>query len=207
MLLTGGQCDRRCCSGQAGGRLAPCRLVDVKQRPSRLAVRSSSWNKCCVWRTSEQPAARCCSSTAATPAAATTGVVWSDTPAAAATNLLTGAVSTPVCLQACGVALEQHPLLYSSCTPDGSGVTYNERINIAMAVSWAGVGRRGLQICHACAAPHLPAWAATPAWRTVARLVPSSPIRGHPTPLLQPALNPPGCCLLPRHRWPCPTAA
>lgn len=32
------------------------------------------------------------------------------------------------------MALASHPLLYSSCTPDGSGVTYNEHINIAMAV-------------------------------------------------------------------------
>ena len=41
---------------------------------------------------------------------------------------------SPAAAQACGVALEQHPLLYAACTADGSGVTYNERINIAMAV-------------------------------------------------------------------------
>jgi hypothetical protein len=46
-----------------------------------------------------------------------------------------GVTMTALLAKACGVALEQHPLLYSVCTPDGSGVTYNERINIAMAVA------------------------------------------------------------------------
>ncbi|KAI7844732.1 hypothetical protein COHA_001617 [Chlorella ohadii] len=46
-----------------------------------------------------------------------------------------GVTMTALLAKACGVALEQHPLLYSSCTADGSGVTYNEHINIAMAVA------------------------------------------------------------------------
>jgi hypothetical protein len=46
-----------------------------------------------------------------------------------------GVTMTALLSKACGVALTGHPLLYAQCTPDGSGVTYNERINIAMAVA------------------------------------------------------------------------
>lgn len=46
-----------------------------------------------------------------------------------------GVTMTALLAKACGVALESHPLLYASCTPDGSGCTYNEHINIAMAVA------------------------------------------------------------------------
>ncbi|PSC75275.1 branched-chain alpha-keto acid dehydrogenase subunit E2 [Micractinium conductrix] len=46
-----------------------------------------------------------------------------------------GVTMTALLAKACGVALEQHPLLYASCTPDASGVTYAEHINIAMAVA------------------------------------------------------------------------
>ena len=46
-----------------------------------------------------------------------------------------GVTMTALLAKACGNALEGHPLLYAACTPDGSGVTYNERINIAMAVA------------------------------------------------------------------------
>jgi pyruvate dehydrogenase E2 component (dihydrolipoamide acetyltransferase) len=46
-----------------------------------------------------------------------------------------GVTMTALLSKACGVALAGHPLLYAQCTPDGSGVTYNERINIAMAVA------------------------------------------------------------------------
>eukprot|EP01024_Parvocaulis_polyphysoides_P057841 TRINITY_DN6176_c0_g1_i1.p2 TRINITY_DN6176_c0_g1~~TRINITY_DN6176_c0_g1_i1.p2 ORF type:complete len:294 (-),score=63.06 TRINITY_DN6176_c0_g1_i1:232-1113(-) len=37
--------------------------------------------------------------------------------------------------KACAVALLSHPRLFSSCTPDGAGITYNEHINIANAVA------------------------------------------------------------------------
>ena len=46
-----------------------------------------------------------------------------------------GVTMTALLAKACGVALAEHPLLYASCTPDGSGCTYNENINIAMAVA------------------------------------------------------------------------
>lgn len=46
-----------------------------------------------------------------------------------------GVTMTALLAKACGNALESHPLLYASCTPDGSGMTYNENINIAMAVA------------------------------------------------------------------------
>jgi pyruvate dehydrogenase E2 component (dihydrolipoamide acetyltransferase) len=46
-----------------------------------------------------------------------------------------GVTMTALLAKACGNALEGHPLLYASCTPDGSGITYNENINIAMAVA------------------------------------------------------------------------
>jgi len=46
-----------------------------------------------------------------------------------------GVTMTALLAKACGNALESHPLLYAACTPDGSGITYNENINIAMAVA------------------------------------------------------------------------
>lgn len=46
-----------------------------------------------------------------------------------------GVTMTALLAKACGNALEGHPLLYASCTPDGSGITYSENINIAMAVA------------------------------------------------------------------------
>jgi pyruvate dehydrogenase E2 component (dihydrolipoamide acetyltransferase) len=46
-----------------------------------------------------------------------------------------GVTMTALLAKACGAALVGHPLLYASCTADGSGVTYNEHINIAMAVA------------------------------------------------------------------------
>ena len=46
-----------------------------------------------------------------------------------------GVTMTALLSKACGLALAGHPLLYAQCTPDGSGVTYNERVNIAMAVA------------------------------------------------------------------------
>jgi pyruvate dehydrogenase E2 component (dihydrolipoamide acetyltransferase) len=51
-----------------------------------------------------------------------------------------GVTMTALLAKATGVALESHPVLYASCTPDGSGITYNERINIAMAVAMSDGG-------------------------------------------------------------------
>jgi pyruvate dehydrogenase E2 component (dihydrolipoamide acetyltransferase) len=46
-----------------------------------------------------------------------------------------GVTMTALLTKACAAALESHPLLYAATTPDGSGCTYNEHINIAMAVA------------------------------------------------------------------------
>ncbi|CAD7701303.1 unnamed protein product [Ostreobium quekettii] len=46
-----------------------------------------------------------------------------------------GVTMTTLLAKACGVALAQHPLLFSSCTPDGKGITYNEHVNVAVAVA------------------------------------------------------------------------
>lgn len=46
-----------------------------------------------------------------------------------------GVTMTGLLAKAAGVALMQHPLLYAACTPDGKGITYNENINVALAVS------------------------------------------------------------------------
>lgn len=46
-----------------------------------------------------------------------------------------GVTMTALLAKACGVALVSHPILYASTTPDGMGCTYNEHINIAMAVA------------------------------------------------------------------------
>lgn len=46
-----------------------------------------------------------------------------------------GVTMTALLAKACGVALAQHPIMYSSITPDGAGVTYNDHINVALAVA------------------------------------------------------------------------
>ncbi|KAK9826444.1 hypothetical protein WJX81_006580 [Elliptochloris bilobata] len=46
-----------------------------------------------------------------------------------------GVTLTALLAKAAGVALASHPLLYASTTADGAGVTYNERINVALAVA------------------------------------------------------------------------
>ena len=46
-----------------------------------------------------------------------------------------GVTMTGMLAKACGIALASHPILYATCTPDGSGITYSENINIAMAVA------------------------------------------------------------------------
>ena len=46
-----------------------------------------------------------------------------------------GVTMSGLLAKACGVALAKHPLLYAACTPDGSGITYNENVNVAMAVA------------------------------------------------------------------------
>ena len=51
-----------------------------------------------------------------------------------------GVTMTALLAKACGVALAQHPIMYASATADGSGITYNENINIAMAVAMSDGG-------------------------------------------------------------------
>eukprot|EP00210_Caulerpa_lentillifera_P008108 g7742.t1 len=46
-----------------------------------------------------------------------------------------GVTMTALLAKACGVALAKHPILYASCTPCGTGVTYNEHVNVAIAVT------------------------------------------------------------------------
>jgi len=46
-----------------------------------------------------------------------------------------GVTMSALLAKACGVALAKHPILYASCTADGSGITYNENVNVAMAVA------------------------------------------------------------------------
>lgn len=46
-----------------------------------------------------------------------------------------GVTMSALIAKACGVALASHPRLFASCTPDGKGMTYGERINIANAVA------------------------------------------------------------------------
>ena len=46
-----------------------------------------------------------------------------------------GVTMSALIAKACGVALASHPRLFASCTPDGKGMTYNERINVANAVA------------------------------------------------------------------------
>jgi hypothetical protein len=49
-----------------------------------------------------------------------------------------GVTMSALIAKACGVALAAHPRLWAVCTPDGAGITYNERINIANAVAMDG---------------------------------------------------------------------
>eukprot|EP00955_Chlamydomonas_euryale_P024487 257937-Chlamydomonas_euryale.AAC.10 len=42
---------------------------------------------------------------------------------------------TALLAKACGLALAQHPVIFAVATPDGAGVTYNENINVAVAVA------------------------------------------------------------------------
>ena len=51
-----------------------------------------------------------------------------------------GVTMTALLSKACGIALESHPIMYASCTADGSGITYNEHINVAMAVAMSDGG-------------------------------------------------------------------
>jgi len=46
-----------------------------------------------------------------------------------------GVTMTALLSKAVGVALARHPVLFASCTPDGSGITYNEHVNVALAVA------------------------------------------------------------------------
>lgn len=46
-----------------------------------------------------------------------------------------GVTMTALLAKACGVALAKHPLLYASCASGGIGVTYNEHVNVAIAVA------------------------------------------------------------------------
>lgn len=46
-----------------------------------------------------------------------------------------GVTMTTLLGRACGLALADHPLLFASCTPDGAGITYNEHVNVAVAVA------------------------------------------------------------------------
>jgi pyruvate dehydrogenase E2 component (dihydrolipoamide acetyltransferase) len=46
-----------------------------------------------------------------------------------------GVTMTGLLAKAAGIALAKHPLLFAMCTPDASGITYNESVNVALAVS------------------------------------------------------------------------
>ncbi|KIY99460.1 pyruvate dehydrogenase E2 component (dihydrolipoamide acetyltransferase) [Monoraphidium neglectum] len=46
-----------------------------------------------------------------------------------------GVTMTALLAKAVGNALVKHPVLFASCTPDGAGITYNEHINVALAVA------------------------------------------------------------------------
>lgn len=46
-----------------------------------------------------------------------------------------GVTMSALIAKACGVALASHPRLYSSCTADGAGITYNKSIHVANAVA------------------------------------------------------------------------
>jgi pyruvate dehydrogenase E2 component (dihydrolipoamide acetyltransferase) len=42
---------------------------------------------------------------------------------------------TALLAKAVGVALAQHPIMFSTLTPDGGSIVYNEKVNIAIAVA------------------------------------------------------------------------
>lgn len=46
-----------------------------------------------------------------------------------------GVTMTALLAKACGAALAQHPVIFAACTPDGSGITYHDKINVAVAVA------------------------------------------------------------------------
>ena len=46
-----------------------------------------------------------------------------------------GVTMTALLAKAVGAALVSHPELFASCTADGAGITYNEHINVALAVA------------------------------------------------------------------------
>jgi len=46
-----------------------------------------------------------------------------------------GVTMTALLAKAVGAALAKHPVMFAACTPDGNGITYNEKINVALAVA------------------------------------------------------------------------
>lgn len=46
-----------------------------------------------------------------------------------------GVTMTALLAKACGVALAQNPIMYSTMTADCAGITYNEHVNVAVAVA------------------------------------------------------------------------
>lgn len=46
-----------------------------------------------------------------------------------------GVTMTAVLAKACGAALAKHPLLFAACTADGNGITFNNNVNVAIAVA------------------------------------------------------------------------
>jgi pyruvate dehydrogenase E2 component (dihydrolipoamide acetyltransferase) len=46
-----------------------------------------------------------------------------------------GVTMTALLAKAVGVALAQHPIMFSALTPDGGSIVYNEKVNIAIAVA------------------------------------------------------------------------
>lgn len=76
-----------------------------------------------------------------------------------------GVTMTALLAKACGVALASHPVLFSCVTPDGAGVTYNENINVALAVAMpdGGLITPVIKVCvgdgGACARTKVGSWA------------------------------------------------
>jgi pyruvate dehydrogenase E2 component (dihydrolipoamide acetyltransferase) len=46
-----------------------------------------------------------------------------------------GVTMTALLAKAVGVALAQHPIMFSKLTPEGNAIVYNEKVNIAIAVA------------------------------------------------------------------------
>jgi len=46
-----------------------------------------------------------------------------------------GVTMTGLLCKAVGVALADHPIMFAACTPDGTGIQYNEHVNVAVAVA------------------------------------------------------------------------